>query len=110
MSNLIRVSEAAKTIGVSASTIRTLINNGIFPGARKIDPSAKNSHWMIPESEIKSYINENNKPESIPELTIDKECTDKYHVWRWLSASLQDDSLPNDDLLCVCGKVAWKDR
>jgi excisionase family DNA binding protein len=41
-------------IGVSSMTVRRLVRAKKFPNAFKLD--AKNSHWRIPEEDVKAYL------------------------------------------------------
>lgn len=51
-----RVSEAAQMLQVSTATIRNWINAGTFPGARKANPTLKNSPYRIPVAEIQALM------------------------------------------------------
>lgn len=62
MTDYIRVTEAARLLQVTPATIRNMIDRGRFPGARKIDPSLKNSPYRIPRSEIDQALPQENPP------------------------------------------------
>lgn len=49
---LIRIKEAAQILEVSVQTVRNMIDRGVFTGARKIDPSRRNSPYRIPRAEV----------------------------------------------------------
>jgi len=48
----LRVTEVAALLGVSPKTVRNMIDRGHFPGARKIDPTRRNSPYLIPAGEV----------------------------------------------------------
>lgn len=43
--------EASQILGVSARTVRNMINRGSLPGAFKLDPSVR-SKWLIPIEDV----------------------------------------------------------
>lgn len=53
--NYFKVAEVAEIYGVHPRTIARWIKRGLFPNARKLDPSAKNSHFVIPRQDLESF-------------------------------------------------------
>jgi excisionase family DNA binding protein len=52
MSRLLTLDQAAKRIGVSARTLRGMVNSGEFPA-----PIRRNRRWVrVPENDIKKYL------------------------------------------------------
>lgn len=43
-------------LGCGRTVATQLINSGRFPNAFKIDPDSPNSHWRIPEADVKAYM------------------------------------------------------
>ena len=41
--------------------IQRLIHAGVFPGARKIDPTVSTSPYVIPDDEVQAFIAEQKK-------------------------------------------------
>lgn len=58
MDDFISADEAAGGFGLTVRAITKMINRtpSIFPGARKVNPSKKNSPWMIPTKEYKAEL------------------------------------------------------
>jgi len=50
------VKEAAHRLGASDETVRRMILEGIFPGARKLRPEKNTSPYRIPKSELDAYL------------------------------------------------------
>jgi hypothetical protein len=50
------VEEFAARIGQTVGSTRRLLNKGLVPGARRIDPTAKKSHWIIPTTAPEDYL------------------------------------------------------
>jgi len=48
-------SEAAKRLGVSSKTLLRWIKDGRFPGALQINPYAKNSAFLVPQSALEAF-------------------------------------------------------
>lgn len=66
MSDRVSIAEAALRLDVSAETIRRWIHEGEFPNAYKKRPTAKNSAFVIPLSDITNFEarrHENNSKE-----------------------------------------------
>jgi len=57
----IRASEAAEMIGVSLRTVVRWIHKGYFPNAKRVNPRAGNSTYIIPETEVEQFIQERDK-------------------------------------------------
>jgi len=55
---ILSVEDAAARLGVSAKTIRNMIDRGSIPGAYKLDPNAKNSPYRIPTESITKIISQ----------------------------------------------------
>lgn len=53
--DFVTTKEAAKMLDCSGMTVTKLVKRGHFPGARKFDPTRKNSPLKIPRAEILSY-------------------------------------------------------
>ncbi len=49
------VKEAAKRLGVAATTLSRWVKIGRFPNAYKLDPNAKNSPYRIPEEDVEAF-------------------------------------------------------
>lgn len=58
------VQQAAERLGMSVETIRRMILEGQFLGARKMRPEKVTSPYVIPECDIQAY--ERKKQEAIP--------------------------------------------
>lgn len=58
---LYSVREVMEILGRSNATVRAYINGGLLP-ARKLKPDAKNSKFVIAESDLKSFINAGKVP------------------------------------------------
>jgi hypothetical protein len=52
----ISVPELAANINQSEGTARKLLSQGLIPGARRKDPSKRNSHWVIPACAPRLYL------------------------------------------------------
>jgi len=50
------VEEFAEQIGQTVGSTRRLLNKGLVPGARRMDPTAKKSHWIIPTTAPEDYL------------------------------------------------------
>lgn len=50
------VSELAAALGQSERTTRQLLNHGLIPGARRMDPHAGRSPWLIPLDAPTKYL------------------------------------------------------
>jgi hypothetical protein len=50
------VEEFAAQIGQTVGSTRRLLNKGLVPGARRMDPTAKKSHWIIPLTAPEEYL------------------------------------------------------
>lgn len=50
------VEEFATRIGQTVGSTRRLLNKGLVPGARRMDPTAKKSHWIIPTTAPEDYL------------------------------------------------------
>jgi len=50
------VDEFAARIGQTVGSTRRLLNKGLVPGARRMDPTAKKSHWIIPATAPEEYL------------------------------------------------------
>jgi hypothetical protein len=50
------VDEFAALIGQTVGSTRRLLNKGLVPGARRMDPTAKKSHWIIPRTAPEEYL------------------------------------------------------
>lgn len=54
--------EIADQLKVTERTIINLIGRGYFPGARKIDPTRRNSPYRIPSLDFKNYLDLDKRP------------------------------------------------
>ena len=52
------VRELADALGQSERTTRQLLNHGLIPGARRMDPLAGRSPWLIPPDASSRYIDQ----------------------------------------------------
>lgn len=50
------VAELATALGQSERTTRQLLNHGLIPGARRMDPHAGRSPWLIPPDAPSKYL------------------------------------------------------
>lgn len=50
------VAELATALGQSERTTRQLLNHGLVPGARRMDPSTGRSPWLIPIDAPSKYL------------------------------------------------------
>jgi hypothetical protein len=50
------VAELATALGQSERTTRQLLNHGLIPGARRMDPRAGRSPWLIPLDAPAKYL------------------------------------------------------
>lgn len=50
------VGELANALGQSERTTRQLLNHGLIPGARRMDPLAARSPWLIPPDAPSKYL------------------------------------------------------
>lgn len=50
------VPELAAALGQSERTTRQLLNHGLIPGARRMDPLATRSPWLIPPDAPSKYL------------------------------------------------------
>ena len=50
------VAELATALGQSERTTRQLLNHGLIPGARRMDPHAGRSPWLIPLDAPGKYL------------------------------------------------------
>jgi hypothetical protein len=50
------VGELADALGQSERTTRQLLNHGLIPGARRMDPLAGRSPWLIPPDAASRYL------------------------------------------------------
>jgi hypothetical protein len=50
------VAELAAALGQSERTTRQLLNHGLIPGARRMDPHAGRSPWLIPLDAPAKYL------------------------------------------------------
>ena len=53
---MLTTKEVAGLLLVSQSFVPVLVRRGHFPGARKLDPTRKNSHLRIPRQEVEDYL------------------------------------------------------
>lgn len=52
-----RVSEVAKILGVTPYTVRLYLREGVLSGYKNTNSGrAKNDHWRVPESALKTYL------------------------------------------------------
>ena len=58
MSKMLSAKEAAKRLGVAATTLSRWVKIGRFPNAYKLDPKAHNSPYRIPEEDILAFEEE----------------------------------------------------
>lgn len=56
LEKLYSVREVMEILGRSNATVRAYINGGLLP-ARKLKPDAKNSKFVITETDLKEFIN-----------------------------------------------------
>jgi len=56
MNEYLTVDQVANMLNVTNATVTNLINRGRFPGAYKIDPLVKNSHFRIPREDVEKFI------------------------------------------------------
>ncbi len=54
----LRSAAVAKRLRCSTFKVRSLIHEGRFPHARKIDPAKRNSPWLIPLDDVIAYEKE----------------------------------------------------
>lgn len=52
----ITVAQFAEQIGQTEGSARRLLNTGLVPGARRLNPTSKRSHWMIPATAPADYL------------------------------------------------------
>jgi hypothetical protein len=52
----ISVADLAADIHQSEGTTRKLLSGGLIPGARRKDPTKRNSHWVIPACAPRLYL------------------------------------------------------
>jgi Helix-turn-helix domain len=52
------VHELADALGQSERTTRQLLNHGLIPGARRMDPLAGRSPWLIPPDAPSRYLDQ----------------------------------------------------
>ena len=50
------VADLAAALGQSERTTRQLLNHGLIPGARRMDPHAGRSPWLIPLDAPSRYL------------------------------------------------------
>jgi hypothetical protein len=50
------VRDLADALGQSERTTRQLLNHGLIPGARRMDPLAARSPWLIPNDAPSKYL------------------------------------------------------
>jgi hypothetical protein len=50
------VAELADALAQSQRTTRRLLNHGLIPGARRMDPLASRSPWLIPPDAPAKYL------------------------------------------------------
>jgi Helix-turn-helix domain len=50
------VTELSAALGQSERTTRQLLNHGLIPGARRMDPRAGRSPWLIPLDASEKYL------------------------------------------------------
>jgi hypothetical protein len=50
------VGELAAALGQSERSTRQLLNRGLIPGARRMDPGAGRSPWLIPDDAPDLYV------------------------------------------------------
>ncbi len=50
------VAELASALGQSERTTRQILNHGLIPGARRMDPQAGRSPWLIPSDAPGKYL------------------------------------------------------
>jgi hypothetical protein len=50
------VPDLAEALGQSERTTRQLLNHGLIPGARRMDPLAARSPWLIPPDAPSKYL------------------------------------------------------
>ncbi len=50
------VRDLAEALGQSERTTRQLLNHGLIPGARRMDPRAGRSPWLIPLDAPEKYL------------------------------------------------------
>ncbi len=55
MADFVSAAQVAKRFDVTSRTIVRWIDEGVFPGAFKVNPSIKNSPYLIPQSSIDEY-------------------------------------------------------
>ena len=49
-------SEAAERLGYTTQGVVKMCQRGVFPGARKANPSKTTSAWLIPTAELEAHI------------------------------------------------------
>lgn len=57
-SGYLTVRELADALGQSERTTRQLLNHGLIPGARRMDPLAGRSPWLIPPDAPSRYLDQ----------------------------------------------------
>lgn len=55
MAQYLKVSHIAERYNVSTRTVLRWIHEGLFPGAFKLDPNAQNSHFVVPEEDLRLF-------------------------------------------------------
>ncbi len=55
MGKYLKVSHVAERYNVSPRTVLRWIHDGFLPGAFKLNPLAKNSHFVVPEEDLKTF-------------------------------------------------------
>ena len=55
-SDYLSVPDLAEALGQSERTTRQLLNHGLIPGARRMDPLAARSPWLIPPDAPSKYL------------------------------------------------------
>ncbi len=53
--DFLNVQDVAIRLGVDSSWVTRLCRTGQMPGSFKVNPSAKNSAWLIPETAVINY-------------------------------------------------------
>ena len=54
--NMLTTKEVSEMLKVSQCYIPVLVRRGHFPGARKLDPTRRNSHLRIPLQDVMDYL------------------------------------------------------
>jgi excisionase family DNA binding protein len=52
----LKVKEVAELLDVHPATVSSWVADGLFPGAIKLNPTRKNSHYRIPRQAFDAYV------------------------------------------------------